>query len=107
MKKVPFDNNTLTDLNQEQIDGFKKEYETIFLIEVEDKKCFLHPPTRHVLDAAQAASKKAESKFNEVILKSCWLAGDKEIVNDDNYFLAASTQLTKTIEFKEATLKKL
>ena len=107
MKKKPFDQNTDTNLTQEQIDAFKKEYGAVFLIEVEDKKCFLHQPSRVILDAASAASAKANSKFNEVIMRSCWLAGDKEMINDDEYFLAASTQLSEVIEFKEATLKKL
>ena len=67
----------------------------------------MHPPTRQILDAAMASSTKRNSKFNETLLKNCWLAGDKEIVEDDAYFLAASTQLDEMIEFKEASLKKL
>ncbi len=107
MKKISFDQNNKTDLTKAEIDAFKTQYGSVFLIEVEDKKCFLHTPTRIILDAASAASGKASSKFNEVILKGCWLAGDKEIVNDDAYFLSASTKLDDIIEFKEASLKKL
>ncbi|MFK5855376.1 MAG: hypothetical protein QM503_04530 [Bacteroidota bacterium] len=107
MKKIPFDKNTQSELQTAQITAFKKEYGEVFLIKVEDKKCYLHPPTRTILDAASAASKKAESKFNEVILRSCWLAGDKELVDDDDFFMAASSQLGDIIKFKEATIKKL
>lgn len=107
MKKVPFEQNNLKELSKEQITAFKKEYGSVFLIEVEDKKCYLHQPSRVILDAASAASVKANSKFNEVIMRSCWLAGDKEILEKDEYFLAASTELSDIIEFKEATLKKL
>ena len=56
MKKTPFDQNMLTDLTEEQIDGFKKEYGEIFKIEVEDKACFIHKPTRQILDLASASS---------------------------------------------------
>lgn len=107
MKKVPFDKNDLTNLSGEQIAAFKETFKAVYCIEVEDKKCFLHPPTRQILDAANAASKKANSKFNEVVLKGCWLAGDKELVEDDEYFLAASTQLDEIITIKDASLKKL
>ncbi len=107
MKKIPFDQNTKTELSKAEIEAFKAQYGGVYLIEVEDKKCYLHTPTRVILDAASAASGKASSKFNEVILKSCWLAGDKDIVNDDTYFLSASTKLDEIIEFKEASLKKL
>lgn len=107
MKKIPFEQNKQADLTAQQIDAFKKEYGEVYLIEVEDKKCFLHQPTRQILDAASMASKKADSKFNEIILKGCWLAGDKELVNDDVYFFSASSQLSEVITFKEATLKKL
>jgi hypothetical protein len=107
MHKIPFDQNTKTELNEQEIAELKKQYKAVFLIEVEDKKCYLHAPDRKVLDAAASSSKKAESKFNEVILKGCWLAGDKEIVNDDDYFLSASSQLGELIQFKEASLKKL
>lgn len=107
MKKIPFEQNNKQELSPAEIESFKKEYGSIFLIEVEDKKCYLHQPSRVILDAASAASVKANSKFNEVIMRSCWLAGDKEILEKDEYFLAASTKLSDVIEFKEATLKKL
>jgi len=107
MKKVPFDQNTLTELTQEQIDDYKQEYGELFLIQVEDKKCYLHKPTRQILDAANASSGKRSSAFNETLLKNCWIAGDKDIVNDDEYFLGASSQLDQIIVFKNAELKKL
>jgi hypothetical protein len=107
MNKIPFDQNTKDDLTEKEITEFKKQYKAVYLIEVENKKCYLHPPGRTVLDSASASSKKAESKFNEVIMKSCWLAGDKEIVTDDEYFLSASAQLGDLLVFKKASLKKL
>lgn len=107
MKKTPFDSNTLTDLTEDQIDGFKKEYGEIFLIEAEDKKAFIHKPTRQILDLAHASSKTKSSLFNETILKNCWLAGDKDFVLVDDYFYAASKVLDEIITFKEAELKKL
>lgn len=107
MKKIVFENNDKTSLTKEEIEGFKKEYGGVFLITVEDKKCYLHTPTRVILDAAHAASAKRSSKYNEVVIRSCWLAGDKIILDDDEYFLSASTHLDEMITFKEAGIKKL
>jgi hypothetical protein len=107
MKKIPFEQNTKTDLTPEEIEGYKKEYGDIFQIDVEDKKCFLHKPTRQILDAALEASTKKNSKFNETIMRNCWLAGDKIIMEDDEYFMGASKVLDEVITFKSAELKKL
>lgn len=107
MKKTPFDQNTLTDLTPEQIEGFKQEYGDIFKIEVEDKSCFIHKPTRQILDLAMASSAKKSSEFNSTILKNCWLAGDKDIVFVDDYFMGAGAVLDEVIQFKTAELKKL
>lgn len=107
MKKIPYEQNTTTELTPDQIEEFKKEYGDIYLIQVEDKKCYLHKPSRQILDAANASSGKRSSAFNETLLKNCWIAGDKDIVNDDDYFLGASSQLGDIITFKQAELKKL
>ena len=107
MKKTPYDQNTLTDLTPDQVEDFKKEYGEVFCIEVEDKKCFIHKPTRQILDLASASSTKKSSAFNETILKNCWLAGDKDIVSNDDYFMGAGNVLDEIITFKSAELKKL
>jgi len=105
-KKIPFEDNHLTELTPEQIEAAKAKYKAVFEITVEDKKCWLHKPDRNVLDLANSASSKKSSKFNETILRNCWLAGDKDIVEEDDYFYGASTQLDELITFKNAELKK-
>ena len=107
MKKIPFEQNTKTDLTPEEIESYKAEYREVYEITVEDKKCFIHKPTRQILDAAMNASSKRNSMFNETLLRNCWLAGNKEIMEDDDYFMGASAQLDQVIEFKTAELKKL
>jgi len=68
--KVPFEQNNIIELTAEDIIGYKEAYGEIFLIEVEDKKCYLHKPTRQILDAANASSNKRSSAFNETLLKN-------------------------------------
>lgn len=107
MQKITFDSNTLTDLTPEQVEGYKKEYKELYLITVEDKKCILHTPTRQTLDLALASREKKRSLYAETILKNCWIAGDKEILEDDKYFYSASSQLDELVTFKNAEIKKL
>lgn len=107
MKKILFEQNNLTDLTPEQIEEYKKQYPDIYVISVEDKKCFLHKPTRQTLDLALTSREKKRSLYAETILKNCWLAGNKEILEDDEYFFSVSTQLDELVTFKEAELKKL
>lgn len=90
-----------------QIQEWKKKHGEIFLVEVEDKKAYLKAPDRKTLSAASAIGAKDPIKFNETILKNCWIEGDKELLEDDKYFLAVGQQIDKLIEVKEASIKKL
>lgn len=107
LKKIPYDQNTLTTLTEEQIEEAKKQFGEIFQLKVEDKQCFIHKPGRQVIDLAISSSAKRNSLFNETLLRNCWLAGDKEIVEVDDYFFAVSAQLDEVVKFKTAELKKL
>lgn len=91
----------------EQIETWKKEHGDVFKITVEDKVCYLHKPNRKTLSFASRAGQSDPFAFNETIIKECWLGGDEEFKTNDSYFLAASTQLDKVVEFKSAELEKL
>lgn len=89
----------------EQIAEWKSKFGEFFHIEIEDKICYLKKPDRKTLSfASQVGSDPM--KFNEVILKNCWIAGDEEIMTNDSLFLAASSKLDQVIEFKKAELVK-
>jgi len=92
---------------KEQIAEWKAKYGEIFKLEIEDKSCYLRKPDRKVLSAAMSLSKSDPIKFNEVLLNNCWLAGDEEIKYSDEYFMGASAQLDKLMEYKVAELKKI
>jgi len=106
-KKIPFEQNTKIDLSTEEIEQAKQAFGDVFQLQVEDKKCYIHKPTRQVIDLAVQSAAKRSSMFDETILRNCWLAGDKEIVDVDEYFYAVSKQLDEVIKFKTAELKKL
>jgi hypothetical protein len=113
MKKTNFEANNKEILTPEEIAQAKQQYGRVFKVVVKDDdgtisaQAFLHSPTRQVLDAAMASSKKKDSMFNETIIKNCWLAGDKSIVENDEHFLSASAQINELIKFKESDLEEL
>ena len=96
---------------KEQLKGWKEKYgdDNVFEITCEDKKAVLHKPTRKDLSFAMAGSGQAKDsvKFSEILLKQCWIDGDKEFQDNDNYFFAAVPVLGALSETKEAELKKL
>lgn len=94
-------------LTKEQIDTLKKKHGEVFLVEAGEKACVLKRPDRKVLSAAVSLGQSDPMKYNEVILKNCWIAGDEEIQTDDSLFLGVSAKLSELVEVKEATLKKL
>lgn len=92
---------------KKEIEDLKAKHGQLFMITVEDKACLLKKPTRKVLSMASSVASKDPMKFNEIILKNCWVDGDEEIIKDDDYFLGASQKIAEIIEFKEAELVKL
>ena len=95
----------------DQLKDWKKKYgdDKIFEIVVDDKKAILHKPTRKDLSFAMAGSSQAKDsiKFAEILLNQCWIDGDNEIKEDDDYFFGAVPNLEVLSETKEAERKKL
>lgn len=77
------------------------------MVEVDGRRCYLKRPTRKTLSAAAVVGTKDPLKYNEIVLKNCWLNGDEEIQGDDALFLGVSGQLAEIIEVAEASIKKL
>ena len=63
--------------------------------------------TRRDLSFASSAGKKDPLKFNESLLRDCWLGGSEAIRRDDDKFMGASGLLEKIIPDAEAELEKL
>jgi len=99
--------NSKIEVTPEQIGEWKKKHGNVFEIEVDGHRCYLRKPTRSELGYASVASKQNPLKYNESILKSCWLGGDEAIRSDDSLFLSAGAVLGEIIEIKDAELKKL
>lgn len=90
-----------------EIDEWKKRHGDIYAIKVDGRVCYLRKPTRRDLSFASSAGKKDPLKFNETLLRDCWLGGSEAIRRDDDKFMGASGVLDKIIPDAEAELEKL
>ena len=88
-------------------DEWKKRHGDIYAIKVDGHVCYLRKPTRRDLSFASSAGKKDPLKFNETLLRDCWLGGSEAIRRDDDKFMGASGVLDKIIPDAEAELEKL
>ena len=99
-------------LSEAEIKALKEKHGDIFAIKVDDAEGnthygYLRTPKRRDLSAASVAGSKDPLKFNETIMRQCWIGGDEEIRTDDYLFLAASGVIADIIEVGEAQLEKL
>ncbi len=69
-------------VDQKQVDAWKEKHGEVYKINVGDKVCYLKEPSRKALSFAAAAGQTDPLRYNEIILKDCWLAGDEEIQNN-------------------------
>ena len=90
-----------------EIDEWKKRHGDIYAIKVDGHVCYPRKPTRRDLSFASSAGKKDPLKFNETLLRDCWLGGSEAIRRDDDKFMGASGVLDKIIPDAEAELEKL
>ena len=90
-----------------EIDEWKKRHGDIYAIKVDGHVCYLRKPTRRELSFATTAGKNDPLKFNETLLRGCWLGGSEAIRRDDDKFMGASGVLDKIIPDAEAELEKL
>ena len=91
----------------EQIKEWKETHGDVFAIRTEGHICYLKKPSRKAISYASVAGKTDPLKFNETLLRECWLGGSEEIRKNDDLFMAASGVLDQLINVKEAELEKL
>lgn len=90
---------------KEQVAEWKRKHGDIFELSVEDKSCILRRPNRK--DLSYVSVVKDPIKMSETLLKQLWLAGDTEIQEEDDLFLAVIPKMEEVIKVKESAIKKL
>lgn len=108
-KGITFKITDMFEYTKEQLSKWKEKHGMLFEIKVEDKLAIVRKPGRKDLSFATAGSSQGKDalKFAEILLRQCWVDGDKEIMDDDEYFLGAVPTLEALAETKKAEIKKL
>lgn len=109
MRKIITENKEgeVVETMQSKIEGWKKKYGRVFRLEVDGHVAYVRTPDRRILALASIEGGKDPVKYNEVILRNCWIEGDEEIKTNDGLFFGASAKLQELIDIKEAELKEL
>lgn len=90
-----------------QIENWKKEHGEIFRFKSEKHKkaVYCRKPKRNEMSFVSTI--KDPLKFNEALLKACWLDGDNEILTNDDIFLGISAEVSTLLEFAKIDVEKL
>ena len=100
-------NQLIGQATPEQIEAWKKEHKDLFSIQVEGHVGYFKKPGRQVIAVASTRVKDNPLGYVETILENTFVGGSREIIENDDYFLAAMTTAEKLIEIKTADLVKL
>lgn len=98
-------NDIKMNYTKEQVAEWKKKHGEIFELSVEGKSCILRKPNRK--DLSYVSVVKDPIQMSETLLRQLWVAGDMEIQEDDDLFLAAIPKMEEVIKVKESKIKKL
>ncbi|MDB4157972.1 hypothetical protein N9609_00625 [bacterium] len=92
---------------KEQIEAWKKEHGDVFRFKSEkyDKAVYCRKPKRK--EMSFVSSIKDPLKFNEALLKACWLDGDAEVLTNEDIFLGMSGEVALLLEFAKIEVEKL
>lgn len=92
-------------IEQKKIDEWKAKHGDLYQISVEGKSCLLRRPTRK--DISYTSVVRDPMQLSETMLKQLWLDGDKEILEQDDLFLAVVAKMEEVMKIKEAEIKKI
>lgn len=103
-----------TNYGEEQITKWEKQHKAVWYLSVlnEDetailKLAIMRPIDRHIL--SHASTKLTDDglyTFLETCMRECWIEGDQEIVDNDEYFIPAAQTFNSMIESKKVAFVK-
>lgn len=100
-------------LGEAEIKALKEVHGTVYEIKVaandemtEFGVCYLKKPKRDVLEAVFGLITTNPLRAADVCMKSCWLAGDNRIKEDDEMFVSSVSQILSIIKVRYAEIKK-
>lgn len=103
-----------THYGQEKLESWEKQYKGLWFLSVLNddetavaKLAIMRPIDRHIL--SHASTKLTDDglyTFLETCMRECWIEGDQEIVDDDEYFIPAAQTFNSMIESKKVAFVK-
>lgn len=99
----------MVEVTQTQINDWKKKHGEIVSYTVENKVAYFRKPTRQEISYASVASNQMKDviKYSETLMNSCFIGGDREILDKDEYFIGAMSVIEALAEVKTGEVKKL
>jgi hypothetical protein len=92
-------------VSADQIAAWKKEHGTLMEFTVGDKSGVFRTPDLKILSAAQA--QKDGVNYYKTLAKSCFLGGDEDIIDKDDYFIVLMKKLDDLTSCFNVEVKKL
>lgn len=96
-----------------ELDAIAQKYsqKTVFRIDVEREdgsiaRAYFKKPDRNVYGAALSIQGRNPLSAKEVVLRSTFLEGDKDLLENDDLFYSACTVVDDMITFRAASIKK-
>lgn len=105
----PIMQKSMYQIDEKRLAALKAKHGDVYEITVEDKAAVFRKPSRQDLSFATNTSSQGKDPiaFTEAIMKNTYIEGDRELVDDDNYFLGAMQVVSVMVEAKQAEIKKL
>lgn len=99
----------MAEITKTTIEGWKKQHGDVIQYTVEDKVAYFRKPTRQEISYASVASNQMKDviKYSETLMNSCFVGGDREILEKDEYFIGAMAVIEALAEVKTGEVKKL
>lgn len=100
--------------NQEKAEKLKSIHKTrkVFLIEVDDEdsgewlSAWFKKPTLKQFSMFTTIAQKDKIQALQTLMKNIFIEGNEEIINDDDYFLSAMTQIEEIVNVSASRIKK-
>lgn len=99
----------MAEITKTTIESWKNQYGDVIQYTVEDKVAYFRKPTRQEISYASVASNQMKDviKYSETLMNSCFVGGDREILEKDEYFIGAMAVIEALAEVKTGEVKKL
>jgi|JI8StandDraft_2_1071088.scaffolds.fasta_scaffold05048_8 hypothetical protein len=92
-------------ISEATLNEWRGKHHSIYEFQVGDKKAYFRTPTLKEMDAA--SEQKTNMKYNQTLAKTCFLGGDKEVLDDERYFMSLIPKLDKLVKEFDVEVKKL